>query len=170
MLVPAEHVYEPYIVMQSSGSPEDDRTYVNEACGTSCVGAPIPLSDNEAYSAVQSSGNPEDDGTYVNEVYEPYTVMQSIGSPEDDQTYVNEAYETSCVGAPIPLSDNEAYSAVQSSGNPEDDGTYVINQLTYDLTSQATTSIATEPNVAYGGVQGKNRASIAYDYVRFRYS
>ncbi len=100
-------------------------TKVNEAYGTSCVGAPIPLADNEAYG-------------------------------------------TSCVGAPIPLADNEAYTAVQSSGSPEDDGTYVINQLTYDLPQsppQATTSIATAPNVAYGGVQRQSRDSNTYDYV-----
>ncbi len=94
----------------------------NEVHGTSCVGAPIPLADNEAYG-------------------------------------------TSCVGA---LADNEVYTAVQSSGSPEDDGTYVINQLTYDLpqaTSQAATSITTEPNVAYGGVQRQSRDSNTYDYV-----
>ncbi len=80
----------------------------------------------------------------------------------------NEAYGTSCVGAPIPLADNEAYTAVQSSGSPEDDGAYVINQLTYDLPQsppQTTTSIATAPNVAYGGVQRQSRDSNTYDYV-----
>ncbi len=80
----------------------------------------------------------------------------------------NEAYGTSCVGAPIPLADNEVYTAVQNSGSPEDDGTYVINQLTYDLpqaTSQAATSIATAPNVAYEGVRRQSRDSNTYDYV-----
>ncbi len=80
----------------------------------------------------------------------------------------NEAHGTSCVGAPIPLDDNEAYTAEQSSGSPEDDGTYAINQLIYDLpqaTSQATTSIATARNVAYGRVQRQSRDSNTYDYV-----
>ncbi len=75
---------------------------------------------------------------------------------------------TNCVGAPIPLADNEAYTSEQSSGSPEDDGADVINQLTYDLpqaTSQAATSIATTRNVAYGGVQRQSRDSNTYDYV-----